>query len=122
MTTTRDTPPPCSQGLRCPNPTECDHTFRHPDTSVNRLHADDWFLDPKDPESWETATEVTDEEGALARLNQALWACKLDCTMRLECLAGGMSEPFGVRGGYTADQRRQIQRDNAKKQASATGR
>lgn len=120
---TRDTPPPCA-GLRCPNPETCtEHTFRHPDQSVNHLHADDWFIDVTDPESWEQATAVTTQEEAVARLGQAMWACRLDCPIRVQCLAQGFDEQYGVRGGYTAGQRRAVRREQErrKREAGAAG-
>ena len=95
--------------------------FQHPDQSWNRLHSDDWFLDPSDPESWEQGTNVTTAEEAAARLGQAQWACRLDCPIRVQCLAQGFDEQYGVRGAYTAGQRRAIAREREKKKAGATG-
>jgi hypothetical protein len=118
---TTPTQPPCRQGLRCPNPETCDHIFPHPDGSENRLHPDDWF----EPTSSEYASEAEYEEAAEAYKAvqaRALWACKLDCPMRLECLQVGMQPgptlAYGIYGGYTSEQRRQIVREKEARRTS----
>lgn len=135
--------PPCGQGLRCPNPETCDHKFRHPDGSENRLHPDDWFEDEPvvgaepsaldyagndlgaaayrdDLTAWNAAKDQHDRWAATQA--RALWACKLDCPMRLECLEIGMRPgptlAFGIYGGYTAAQRREITREREARRTS----
>jgi len=131
--------PPCGQGLRCPNPETCDHKFRHPDGSENRLHPDDWFEDEpvvgaepeqddfSDDEGYDEARAMwellkADHDRWAATQARALWACKLDCPMRLECLEIGMRPgptlAFGIYGGYTAAQRREITREREARRTS----
>lgn len=115
--TRSDQPIPCRVGLRCPNPETCDHTFRHPDQSTNRLHPDDWFepiraeydAGPLGDVEYEKA--LADHRPVAAR---AQWACKLDCpqSVRTACLAEGLiagpTLTYGIRGGYTASERAAI--------------
>jgi len=123
------TPPtPCQAGLRCPNPSLCDH----------KLHPDDWFQDEpppagEEPElgnfadelSWDSAWYDWDarrraHEAFKAVEAKALWACH-GCPLRLQCLDIGMQPgptlQFGIYGAYTAAQRRAITREIDKKRA-----
>lgn len=112
-----DQPIPCRVGLRCADPDNCDHTFQHPDQTVNRLHPDDWF-EPIRAEYQSGAAGDAEYVEALAdhlpRAARAQWACKLDCpqSVRTACLAEGLTPgptlQYGIRAGYTALQRQQI--------------
>lgn len=126
-----DQPIPCQVGLRCPDPESCDHTFRHPDQSLNRLHPDDWFAEPeradfpKTPAGEQAYAEAVAE--AAPRTARAQWACKLDCPQeqRLRCLAQGL-EPgptltYGVYGGYTPAERQKIVKDRDERTRNAAG-
>lgn len=98
---------PCRVGLRCKNPSKCNH----------ELHPDDFF----EPDTY----DLTDDEAATALAAykpveaKALWACKLDCPMRSQCLEIGMQEgptlAYGIYGGYTSAQRRAVTRDISKR-------
>jgi hypothetical protein len=98
---------PCRAGLRCKSPGSCDH----------ELHPDDFF----EPDTY----DLTDDEAAAALAAykpveaKALWACKLDCPMRVQCLAIGMQPgptlQYGIYGGHTSAQRRAIVREIEKR-------
>src|SRR5690242_7298119 len=106
-----DQPIPCQVGLRCSDPENCDHTFRHPDQTVNRLHPDDWFAEPDRADYPKTPAGnlqyANDSIDAARRTARAQWACKLDCPQeqRLRCLHIGLQPgptlTDGVYGGYT---------------------
>jgi hypothetical protein len=128
-----DQPIPCQVGLRCADPESCDHTFRHPDQSTNRLHPDDWFepiraeFDPGAAGDAAYQAALAAHEPVAAR---AQWACKLDCpqAMRTRCLAEGLTPgvtlQYGIRAGYTAAQRQKIVKDRderARREKEATG-
>jgi hypothetical protein len=126
-----DQPIPCQVGLRCPDPQNCDHTFRHPDQSVNRLHPDDWFADPERADFpkgdiGDRAYQKAVEEAA-PRTARAQWACKLDCPQeqRLRCLEQGLTPgptlQYGVFGGYTATERQKIVKDREERKKTAGG-
>lgn len=113
------TPPkltPCEVGLRCKTPETCDHTFVTPDQIVGRLHPEDFFADPDDPD---IADDLDAQAAARTTQARALWACKLDCPARPQCLALGMQPgptlQHGIFGGYTAPQRREIVRERARR-------
>jgi hypothetical protein len=127
-----DQPIPCQVGLRCPDPENCTHTFRHPDQSLNRLHPDDWF-EPIRAEYAPGAAGDAEYQAAVAAHTpvaaRAQWACKLDCpqSVRTQCLAEGLTPgvtlQYGIRAGYTASERQKIvkDRDERAKQAKAAG-
>jgi hypothetical protein len=129
--TRADQPVPCQVGLRCPNPETCDHTFQHPDQSINRLHPDDWFAEPDRADFPKTGAGELQHANAVAEAARttarAQWACKLDCpqTQRLECLAQGLiagpTLTYGVFGGYTPAQRQAIVKEREKRQKAAGG-
>lgn len=83
----------------------------------HELHPDDFF----EPDTY----DLTDDEAAatLAAYKpieaKALWACKLDCPMRSQCLALGMQPgatlQYGIYGGWTSAQRRAVTRDIEKR-------
>jgi transcription factor WhiB len=109
---------PCRTGLRCQMPGNKDP--KKGPVCNHELHPDDFF----EPDTY----DLTDDEAdaALAAYKpveaKALWACKLDCLMRSQCLDVGMQEgptlAYGIYGGYTAAQRRAVQRDITKRAAA----
>lgn len=108
---------PCRAGLRCPMPGNKDP--EEGPVCEHELHPDDFF----EPDT----ADLTDDEAetALAAYkpveSKALWACKLDCPMRSQCLEIGMQDgmqQWGIFGGWTSSQRRAVQRD-IKKRAEA---
>lgn len=127
--TTADQPVPCRIGLRCPNPETCEHTFQHPDQSTNRLHPDDWFVEPERadyPKGEAGDRAYAAAQAAAAPITaRAQWACKLDCpqTVRLQCLQLGLTPgptlTYGVFGGYTPAQRQAIVKDREARQKEA---
>lgn len=66
------------------------------------------FLSASVEEADEEIAEL--EQVNRQRLRSAIRACYSDCPMatRLKCLAEGLEEPYGVRGGYPEHERRQI--------------
>jgi hypothetical protein len=99
--------PPCRVGLDCPDPESCSH----------KLHPEDFF----EPDVY----DLTEDEAAAALAAykpveaKALWACKLDCPIRPQCLAIGMQPgptlQYGIYGGYTSAQRRALSREIEKR-------
>jgi hypothetical protein len=83
----------------------------------HELHSDDFF----EPDTY----NLTDDEADAAQAAykpveaKALWACKLDCPMRTQCLEIGMQPgptlQYGIYGGHTSAQRRAIVREVEKR-------
>lgn len=90
---------------------------KSPDTCSHELHNEDFFEPYTDG--------LTDDEAAAALAAykpveaKALWACKLDCPIRSECLAIGMQPgptlAYGIYGGWTSAQRRAVTREIEKR-------
>jgi hypothetical protein len=79
------------------------------DLRFDQLVAEDLTLE-------EAGVKVRDEleEGvkvqALVRRRHAKDACFVECKVRLQCLSSGLEVPYGIFGGYTLEERREIVR------------
>lgn len=77
------------------------------------------YVDPE--EAVKAAIEVAHArkvKASLIRRRHARDTCHTECYMRLQCLSVGLDVPYGIWGGYTREERKQIVQLRDEKEAA----